>query len=148
VSSGRTFERPITMREIKFRAWNTDRKTMHIVTTLFAPNGICNTMELDGEGAYGDLFPLMQFTGLKDKNGKPIYEGDIVEDQQGNIGHFDFYTGNSTAHFGATNFGKGRIPNSRDPVDIQAPFEVIGNIYEKPGAIRSTALTETFGEEV
>src|SRR5258708_30441723 len=67
------------MREIKFRAWNTDKQTMHTVTKLYAPNGVCNTMELDGEGAYGDLFPLMQFTGLHDKNGKEIYERDIVK---------------------------------------------------------------------
>ena len=58
------------MREIKFRAWIKNHKQMIFLTAV----------------AFGDLidnhkkgFEIMQFTGLKDKNRKEIYEGDIVE---------------------------------------------------------------------
>lgn len=58
------------MREIKFRAWNKINKTMLEIfdnTTQkewFLPN--CK-----------EHYEIMQYTGLKDKNGKEIYEGDV-----------------------------------------------------------------------
>ncbi len=64
------------MREIKFRAWDTtgDKWITNII--LYFENNILNNIIEFGIGIK-DKVKLMQFTGLKDKNGKEIYEGDI-----------------------------------------------------------------------
>ena len=72
-------------REIKFRAWNKEDKIMVDLQkiTPLALNDMMNT-QLNLQGRSGLFIPffkeleLMQYTGLKDRNGKEIYEGDII----------------------------------------------------------------------
>ena len=69
------------MREIKFRAWDLVHKKMIQVKSLEFGVGI--THQNDDMGDI-DGYLLMQYTGLKDKNGKEIYDGDIVQWKYGN----------------------------------------------------------------
>ncbi|MFD1484667.1 YopX family protein [Lacticaseibacillus baoqingensis] len=121
------------MREIKFRVWDKDSEWMDNVVRLEADD----SGHIDTAEGYGDVyhnFVLMQYTGLRDKNGREIYEGDIVKLHQvvlspdDTIGWVEY-----TAQYGySIRFGKRRCRQSDWATDEGAKYEVIGNIFENP----------------
>ena len=116
------------MREIKFRAWNTDSKKMESFRYL------CETIEFTDVffGHYINL-ELMQYTGLKDKNGVEIYEGDIIGLDGLWSYCIDFHDG-AFRKIPCNQAQKLNWPwNPLEKVTIEVHgWEVVGNIYENP----------------
>ena len=124
------------MREIKFRAW--DGATMHDVTRLdFMCKGIWIEPSNEKCGFLGDRFKsLIQSTGLKDKNRKEIWEGDIChllclpceELPEGrDDGKTEIVWDKVKAGFRTTHYA---FPVSSWASNKNCSIEVIGNIYE------------------
>ena len=131
------------MREIKFRAWHKSEKQWENPDHLFMSmsNQLIGFANLKTGPAYHSTYEIMQFTGLHDKNGKEIYEGDII-----NLGE------NGHAKPSQIAFNDGSFCIIADWIsDKENPFielstycnpafikcvEIIGNIYENPELIK------------
>lgn len=113
------------MREIKFRAWDGER--LRKVNTIgWVDDGVDFVTTPRYSGPVED-FILMQYTGLKDKNGVEIYEGDILfHTLQGRRKVFYPYS-ETVASYGLRDIDNGFGSTLQDS---HAIWEVIGNIYE------------------
>jgi uncharacterized phage protein (TIGR01671 family) len=73
------------MRELKFRAWDKVEKKMLFDADPFALHVSGSNEPLLAKTHRNENCIFEQYTGLKDKNGKEIYIGDIVSEHQGDI---------------------------------------------------------------
>ena len=122
-------------REIKFRAWDKRRSQMSEVFGLqWDARGVAvdvlDDRDSDNWERSGD-FELMQYTGLKDKNGREIYEGDVVT------------LNSEMRHAAVVKFEDGafKVVNRNVFEDLYGSYsspraEVIGNIYENPDLLK------------
>lgn len=129
------------MREIKFRCWDIENKEMLEVQELDYVDSY-DGQPMIRTTMYNDYFDtedmiLMQYTGLKDKNGKEIYEGDIIYCKQyigGNCVEYCIEKG--YVCFNDGEFGlyrkQGYYQSLYKFKEYDYEFEVIGNIYDNP----------------
>jgi uncharacterized phage protein (TIGR01671 family) len=135
------------MREIKFRAWDKKNKCWYqpiceaykgnLYDLLISFKGILLAHTMEGiqclEREQND-FILLQFTGLKDKNGKEIYEGDVVVywwDEKETVDEGRGFVEMRNGCFGYETIRFKRFFN------LHNKLRVIGNIYENPELLRA-----------
>ncbi len=120
----------MSQREIKFRVWDSFHKKMsysrpnrpiHVDTeyTIVVACGVEN------EGNYvprsQDDVTIEQYTGLKDKNGVEVYEGDIVESFQGILGVVKWISESDNWDWSGWHYG-----------NASCPYIVRGNVHQNP----------------
>ncbi len=118
------------MREIKFRAWDKNEKILlppRTIKRMLEAAVNCDVIDID------DAI-LMQYTGLKDMNGKEIYEGDIVNFHNGMVGEVVFTTELEPRAIIGFKVNGGRLEIEH----YGKTLDVIGNKYENPELMEKT----------
>ncbi len=121
-------------REIKFRIWDIENKEMLKVQELdFEPTFYGGRIAIRPD-QYNDYFDtedmiLMQYTGLNDKNGKEIYEGDIVGDNK-----IKWIVKWNKHRMGFSLYPTTKQLYDEMPINVENElgFKILGNIYDNP----------------
>ena len=137
------------MKDIKFRAWDTITNKMHTsIEELCFENGIlievifkkswdgidsCADEVVDWQNA--DQTILMQYTGLKDKNGAEIYEGDIIIKPANKNRHLEVVFSTDISCFEAIHSVGARSLSGY--VNSDGGVLIIGNRWDSPELLES-----------
>ena len=115
-------------REIQFRAWDIGHKRMLIPAMPLIGGGL--SWGKTGYDAGGRDYILEQFTGLRDKNGKEIYEGDIIsmDELSPRYNKVVIY---KLSSFGYADCGVHVVPEF-------GKWRIIGNIHENPELLEAS----------
>lgn len=110
-------------REIKFRSW--DRKRKQFVTCRNDSAGVSSSTDYLGrQSVKAPGYQVLQlFIGIRDGLGQDIYEGDLLEDADGNIGVVESVPGHFVIRHN---------DGSSDFIAERNIFTVVGNVYENP----------------
>lgn len=130
-------------REIEFRAWDKKRKKMVDVSAIYIANEQIGyeVKEIFGNYAanyiqyiYLDQCELMQYTGLKDKNGVKIFEGDIIKDDRERIFVIEYEFGGFNVvpidYYNDELFSWNSLGDMQTAIWLNESTEIIGNIYK------------------
>lgn len=138
------------MTQIKFRAWDEQRKEMHhdfqfIRSGIQGNDWVIFTSDKQPFSSnwkdnphFSQQLKIMQFTGLKDKNGKEVYEGDVLREKkecyEPALGVVHYM---SPAFIVADKDGNTYwLGGGRAGIEQLKDTEVIGNIYENPELLK------------
>lgn len=117
------------MKKIEFRAWLKEQKVMKNNVSIHCGNvwtGYCWI-------PLNDNVELMQYVGLKDKNGKKIFEGDIVKDEKGRLFVIEYKFGGfnlAPLMYFNDEFSWNPLGDMQTAGFLQESCEVVGNIWE------------------
>lgn len=149
-------------REIKFRAWDGESEEMIYLEnsglqyfdfegsyslgfTVGGYEGFWAHEQYDSPTEEASKFPIMQYTGLKDKKGREIYEGDVIpikfSNRSSGIKYGEDYTINGVVKFDDSFQLRYILEFKKNNYDIiscefgygaMTELEIIGNIHENP----------------
>jgi uncharacterized phage protein (TIGR01671 family) len=123
------------MREIKFRVWSKDRK-------MFVMDGM-SVEDIQEDATHSVHLPMLikqeecvwqQYTGLKDRNGQEIYEGDLINFSW-QAGYKEFYDDKNQEVFynnESASFVFGKDKSCMLDRVVYDTLEVVGNVFENP----------------
>ena len=133
----------------KYRAWDSAKKEMFKDTFAITESGQVVVVEQESVASspdyvFVDHLVIMQSTGLKDKNGKEIFEGDILAFETDNeVINVNVFWDEEHALF----MFESKKYNEQEPLaelveNNTYPFEIIGNIYENKGLLEEMEVEE------
>ena len=127
------------MRKIKYRAWDKKEKKMKTRGLLFTLQHGLSFFDASGfnvRRAENDRYILMQFTGLKDKNGEEIYESDLIQNKSGRICEVNWNKECGRWDASVKIMVENDNSNGFAPVNWHYDIKIIGNIHENPELLK------------